>query len=827
MLAQEAERQGIACFRVLLQAFKSFSLFTSYAKSRRDAYHHRVRRASRPGKTKAAALLVVVALGGGLLAGIAGIPFLAVTGIVTRDAARTFNHMSVAGLGVLPARSELIDSRGNLLAYYYPRNIYRVPVRYDQIAPVMRNAIIAIEDERFYHHGALDFRGTIRALTTTLSGSGTQGGSDIAQQYVKNACILAAQSPKQAATCSAVTVARKLTELRVAANVMRRMTRQQLLAAYLNAAYFNHQAYGVQVAARFYFSTPARSLTLTEAAMLAGLVQNPAAFDPLHHPVAATRRRNAVLQAMARLHYISRTVAASAEARPIGLHTSPLPLQTGCFSNAARKAAFFCDYVISVLRTDPLYTKVWTALNETGGMRIYTTMSPVDQRAANHAVNFVEPPNSNYFNPGHNADAEVLLQPGTGYIRAIAINRPFGTGPGHTTVDYAVNRRYGASSGVQTGSSSKVFTLITALKQGLPFGFHLKVKSPTTVGPYYNCRGGYVPPFKVINAEGPQKPQTFTIYNGTTASINAFYATLEQHVGLCNVVRTAASLGLTRADGTSLLRRDRHVRHGNLAADNYPSFTLGSVYVSPLNMAAAYATLAARGVYCRPTAIKAISGRGGVPIPVERPRCHRVISTSVADAANYVLQGVLGGGGTAFNRGIGIPAAAKTGTANRGYYAAFAGYTPRLAGYVSVFNPYSPTGSGAMIYPRANYREVDGTLSAPSQMFGDNAPGATWQLTFLRLHLRPERFVYPPASPYFDLPLIFKPPHKKHKSPSPSPTPSSSATATPSPSPSASPSPAGPDERGRPHGYEPARRSRAPAPREVLLGVIEYGDREF
>ncbi len=302
-----------------------------------------MRRAGHPGKTKTAALLVVIALGAGLLAGIAGIPILAVTGIATRNAARAFNALPVAGLGQLPARSELLDSRGHLIAYYYPRNIYRVPVRYSAIAPVMRHAIIAIEDERFYQHGALDVRGTIRALTTTLSGSGTQGGSDIAQQYVKNACILAAQSPRQAARCSAVTVARKLTELRVAANVMRRMTRHQLLAAYLNAAYFNNQAYGVQVAAQFYFSTPAKSLTLTQAAMLAGLVQNPAAFDPLQHPLAALSRRNVVLQRMARLHDISFARAALAESQPLGLHTSPLPLQTGCLSDAARRAAFFCQ----------------------------------------------------------------------------------------------------------------------------------------------------------------------------------------------------------------------------------------------------------------------------------------------------------------------------------------------------------------------------------------------------------------------------------------------------------------------------------------------------
>jgi membrane peptidoglycan carboxypeptidase len=212
--------------------------------------------------------------------------------------------------------------------------------------------------------------------------------------------------------------------------------------------------------------------------------------------------------------------------------------------------------------------------------------------------------------------------------------------------------------------------------------------------------------------------------------------------------------------------------------------------VSPMSMAAAYATLAARGVYCRPIAIRAITGSDGGPLPVERGGCHRVMAKGVADAANYVLQGVLGPGGTADGRGIGIPAAGKTGTANGGHYAAFAGYTPRLAGYVSVFNPVAPTGRGSMLYPRADYREVNGSLSAPPQMFGDNAPAATWQLTFLALHLRPEAFIYPPNYPYFKLPLVYKPPKKHTKSPSPSPSPTASGTPTPTPTPSPLPSPA-------------------------------------
>jgi membrane peptidoglycan carboxypeptidase len=257
------------------------------------------------------------------------------------------------------------------------------------------------------------------------------------------------------------------------------------------------------------------------------------------------------------------------------------------------------------------------------------------------------------------------------------------------------------------------------------------------------------------------------------------------------------------------------VRHGDLSADNYPSFTLGSVYVSPMNMAAAYATLAARGIYCRPIAIRAITGSNGKPLPVEQPHCHRVIAASVADAANYVLQGVLGGGGTASNRGIGIPAAAKTGTANRGYYAAFAGYTPRLAGYVSVFNPIAPTGSGAMIYSRADYREVNGALAVPGQMFGDNAPGATWQLTFLRLHLRAKSFVYPPTNPYFDLPLIYKPPPKKHKkSPSPTPSPTTTPAGSPTPTPSPTPSPSPKHTRTKTPAPGPA--ARRPRSRAML-----------
>jgi membrane peptidoglycan carboxypeptidase len=419
-----------------------------------------------------------------------------------------------------------------------------------------------------------------------------------------------------------------------------------------------------------------------------------------------------------------------------------------------------------VMARDPAFGHDYRDLNTVGGLKIHTTLNVKDQVTATRGVNFILPDN-NYYNPNHDVDTEVLIQPGTGDIRAIAVNRHYGftrTSPWTSSVDYAVNTEYDGGAGVQTGSSSKIFTLVTALRQGIPFGFSLHYTSPSDVQPYYNCKRQYVPPFDVTNAEGAGKGIA-TLYNGTTGSINVFFAELESHVGLCNVVRTAARLGMTRADGVSLLKKDHNLPAGNnLSADNYPSFTLGSMYVSPMDMADAYATLDAHGIYCKPTAITAITDAQHQQLPVDSPDCHRVISTGVANAADFIFQGVLGGGGTAGNRGIGIPAAAKTGTANGGYYAAFAGFTPLLTGYVSVFNPLHPTTSGAMEGYHSVYREVDGSYAEPGQMFGDNAPGATWQWTFLHLRLRAVGFTYPPQNPFFDLGNGFnspKPPHAK------------------------------------------------------------------
>lgn len=697
-----------------------------------------------------AQIAVLAVLAGGLVAGIL-IPAVGLSGITVRKAATNFNDLATPELGQLPVRSEILDRHGHLLAYYYSRGIDRVPVAYTQISPIMRQAIVAIEDSRFYQHGAIDFRGTIRALVYNLEHRQVQGGSTLSQQYVKNVEILSSPNPQAAfANATMDTIWRKIRELRMAARVEHTMSKNQILAGYLNVAFFGNEAYGIQVAAERYFSINASQLTLPQAALLAGIVQNPAVYNPLlDNPQAAIARRGQVLQRMAQLHDITVAQADAAAKTPLGLNPS-IP-QTGCTSSTAKYAAYFCDYVLAVMRQDAAYKQAYARLTGIGGLKIYTTLDPVDQLAAKHAVNSLMPPPPSPFNPNKNADTEVLIQPGTGKIRAIAIDRPYGFGPNQNVIDYAAGPQYDGSEGVQIGSTGKVYTMVTALEQGVPFGYSKTVGFSATVSGYTNCKGQPTPPWSVHNDES-ERGGHYTLYTGTTASINVWFAYLEQKVGLCNVVKTAAQMGLTWPDGKSLLKPDRKEHH-YYSADNDPSFTLGADNVAPLDVAAADAVLPAGGIYCHPIAITAINTMSGTSLPVESAGCHRVLPTAIADAANYILQGDLNGLGTATNDAIGRPAASKTGTADSYVSAFFVGYTPDLLGAVWVGNPTDP-----YTYPMAGtgscYRAPGVGLYCPGSMYGSMAPGETWQMTFEHAHLAnpPLSFVPPdPASPLFAL----------------------------------------------------------------------------
>jgi membrane peptidoglycan carboxypeptidase len=710
--------------------------------------------------------LAILAVAAGVLAGFMVVPFVAATGVLVRNTADKFTTLSFSANG-LPQRSEILNRNGQLLAYVYSVDMpyytsassaqaiqfngwNRQPVSYSQIDQNMINAIVAIEDDRYWQHGAIDVKGTFRAMVNDLQHKAVQGGSSIPQQYVKNVLLLTAEmasNSQDEQEADAETLNRKLNELRMAIAVEHSQTKQDILAGYLNAAYFGHNAYGVEAAAETYFNTTAAKLTVVQAATLAGIVENPTEYDPINNPATSVTRRDTVLARMAQTGNGITTAQANALLKaPLGLDVAPV--QSGCQSATVGTAGFFCQYVEEVFLHDPAYGATpydRAKVLSTGGLQIYTTLDPQDQKAANDAVNYVVPYHDGYFNPGDNAAVEAVVQPGTGDIRALAEDRPYGTKAGQTEIDYAVNTAYGGGAGVQTGSSSKLFTLVTALKQGYQFGYSDTVPYSQTVSGYTDCAGnpagysnGQSGVYQVDNAS-PGDHGTYSLYTGTTASINTFYARLERKVGLCNVVRTAQDLGMTWADGTSLMNGD----NGQPPADDTPSFTLGSVYVSPLSMSAAYAAMAARGVYCSPVAIDKIATDSGGSLAPPSAGCHRAVTAAVADAVNYILQGVLING-TAAGMGLsGRQSAGKTGTSNvisgNGTpYAAFAGYIPSLAGYVSVFYPQAPESPyHVMGGSNACYRLESGGLDCPGEMFGANAPASTWHMTFDHADLGP------------------------------------------------------------------------------------------
>src|SRR5882757_7768987 len=252
-------------------------------------------------RTSVLGRLVAFAVAGGVLAAAMVIPVVAATGVLVRNQADKFTTLSLNSQG-LPQRSEILDRSGHLLAYVYTVDAFyyanatsaselhytggwnRQPVNYDQISPNMANALVAIEDSRYWEHGAIDLRGTIRAAVNDLQHKPVQGGSTIAQQYVKNVLLLTAEKAENSQALNAAnapTLSRKLNELRMAVAAEHQESKQEILAGYLNDAYFGEQAYGIETAAETYFGTTAAKLSVAQAATLAGIVENPTAYDPV------------------------------------------------------------------------------------------------------------------------------------------------------------------------------------------------------------------------------------------------------------------------------------------------------------------------------------------------------------------------------------------------------------------------------------------------------------------------------------------------------------------------------------------------------------------
>jgi membrane peptidoglycan carboxypeptidase len=641
----------------------------------------------------------------GVLAALLMLPIACTAGVGARDSAEWFQSMpSDLRTPPLPQRTRILAADGSLLATFYFEN--RVEVRLDQVAPTAREAVLAIEDSRFYEHGALDAKGTMRALVSNMrSGSVTQGGSGLTQQYVKNVLFESAQTDEQRKAALEVTPARKLRELRYAMALEKVLPKDEILRRYLNIAYFGDGAYGIEAAARRYFGKPAARLTLAESATLAGVVRYPYAYNPRLHPGAARQRRDTVLDRMVELGWVPAAAARAAARQPLGLHLHDTP--SGCVTS---KAPYFCDYVQREILGNPVFGGTpgeRLRLLQRGGLTIRTTLDWQAQRAAQRAVDRHVPPR----NSAHKAAAEALVEPGTGEIKGMVVDRKLGPDKdrGKTWINFAADQSHGSSLGMQSGSTFKVFTLAAALNEGLPFGERLMAPRAYTPTGLRDCAGDPVSSNEALhNAADGEGGKKFSILTGTHHSVNTFFLALEKKVGLCDTFRMAERLGMRRADGRPL----RQVA----------SLTLGANEVSPVRMAAAYAAFAARGEYCSPIAIRSITDAAGKAVRVPGADCHQAIRKGVADAVSYVLRGVLTEG-TGAGLGIGRPAAAKTGTVDDFRAAWFAGYTPDLAAAVWVGDP-----RGGARYPMSDLC-MDGRCYGA--VFGATIPGPIWHDTMI------------------------------------------------------------------------------------------------
>jgi membrane peptidoglycan carboxypeptidase len=609
-------------------------------------------------------MFVAIPLAGALVAGML-LPWLAVPSLAARTSADLLTPLEGAD-ATLAGNTVVLAADGSLITHFYRNN--RIVVSSDQIAPVMKQALVDIEDSRFYEHNGLDVEGTLRALLRNLrAGTVLEGGSTITQQLVKQTLLQTAETPEDRDAATEDSVARKLREARLALALEEKYSKDEILTRYLNLVYFGQGAYGIQAAALTYFGVDAASLTLPQAAALAGLVQTPTSDNPIDYPEQARERRNQVLSRMLTLGHITQQQFDEIAPTPVVVTPGPQP-QNGCVD--ATVGPFFCDYLERYL-TQTLGISRQTL--EDGGLTIRTTLRPDIQRSGDRAVLNARPLGDPL------AAMFTAVEPGTGHVLAMSVNRIFGydvTDPAQESVNLNLVASQGA------GSTYKVFVAAAALDLGIPPWHVITTSDPYRSRVYRNGTDPYI----VQNAG--RYPPTLTLTEALIRSSNTYFVALEDQLGSVEVpVRTAQRMGLFSLDPVA----------DQVIAENRGSFTLGAEATSPLALASAYSTLGANGTQCDPTPVVEILDRQGQPLTNEEgvvydltPRClPEAVPPAVATTLNQILVG-----DTALPIGTGTraaipghPIAGKTGTSQNRYSVAFVGYTPQYAASVMVLNP--------------------------------------------------------------------------------------------------------------------------------------------
>ena len=620
---------------------------------------HSHSRAVRPAQLLALllAFLSVSSLMGVVTAGML-VPVAGPTALVAKSVPSVFNELPGDLQTVAPAEeSQLLDSSGGVIAHFYDKQ--RIVVPSANIADVMKKAIVAIEDKRFYEHNGVDPTGIARALVTNLGESGRQGASTITQQYVRNSLAERGYLEGDAEQVSAATeqtTERKLREIKYALALEKTQSKDDILTGYLNIAPFGPITYGVEAASQRYFSKSASELNYLESALLAGLVQSPVQYDPLTHPEAAQARRDTVLATMLDQGVITQEEYDEGVATTVDSMLHPTVSSEGC-SGAESSKAYFCDYILSQFLEDPTFgaTRIERErVLKTQGITIRTTLDSAKQDAAYASLtNAIPVGDASGLN-----DALVSLEPRTGKVLAMAQNTAYGIEAGQTMSNYSADGNF------QVGSTFKVFTLLQWFKEG--HSAYETVGSANTFYPNgsFKCDG------RSITTEGYQvndlagKTGTMNVVRATGQSVNQAFVNMASRVDFCSIFETAYDMGITE-DGE--------------VPSPFPANILGSVSSSPLQMASVFATIANSGQQCKPQSIESVTDRDENVLKEFAADCKEVISADIANKTAALLTASAGQYYTSTRLGEGRPFAAKSGTTDGHANTWLTGFTPSLA----------------------------------------------------------------------------------------------------------------------------------------------------
>jgi membrane peptidoglycan carboxypeptidase len=694
-------------------------------------------------------------LAGVLVAGLL-FPVVGALGVASNQASDTIDSVSADLVTTDPPLiTTIADRNGVPVAYLYSQ--YRVPVTPDQISPTMKAALIAIEDRRFYEHHGVDWKGTIRALISNSSSEDTQGASTLTQQYVKNYLINvvyrdpvgADKDPEKEIgrqRAQEQTITRKLREARLAVQIEQKMTKEEILTGYLNVVEFDNRVFGVGAAAGAYFGTTPDKLTLTQSALLAGMVNNPVKYNPWKRPEVTLKRRNLVLDTMVQTNKLSKEDAEAAKKEPLGVLEKPTKPAANCVG-AGPEYGFFCQYVedylmkIGMFSEDQLYS---------GGYVIKTTFDANATRVAKQAVEHQVPKAT----PGI-ANTMAIVKPGKDRHEVVALvaNRDHGLngGAGQTTIAYP----YGVMNKFGAGSNYKIFTAAAYLEKG--GGINHMVDAPNTYTSNI-FRGGAQHCARTTRGErkyclsnssdGPGGRMSLT--DALAKSPNTAFVILEERVGMGLVVDMASRLGLreTMASNNMGQRPDPTSKNPEInqtqtqyfgPRGNWPgnaSFTLSPSPVSTLEMANVGATIVSGGVWCPPTPLVEVLDRNRKKIDhaqYEEP-CEQAVSEGMANGLAQGMSKDDTNGGTAAGAASTFrwtrPMIGKTGTTQSNRSAAFLGATPQYAASTMVFND-SPTPKPICDTTQSG---LPPRLCGSGSLFGGRAPARTWFEAMMRIH---------------------------------------------------------------------------------------------